>query len=166
MKKSESIKVVTGLVRFINVNVFKPHSINGKEKYSITLLIAKSEKETIVGIQRGYSTLKELNPNLLKTPMLELRGLRDGDVEKDDEVYKGCYFLNAASLERPGLVDEDLNPLIDMGDIYDGCYGRACVTLYCYQIEGKAGIAVGLNNLQKLKDGEKIVANDSQSDFT
>ena len=98
--------------------------------------------------------------------MLDLRGLRDGDVEKDDEVYKGCYFLNAASLERPGLVDEDLNPLIDMGDIYDGCYGRACVTLYCYQIEGKAGIAVGLNNLQKLKDGEKIVANDSQSDFT
>ena len=165
MKKSESIKVVTGLVRFTNVHVFKPHSVIGNEKYSITLLIARSEKETIAGIQKAFAALKDMHPNRYKTSSPKLGELRDGDVEKHGEAYKGCYFLNATSLVKPGIVDVDLNPLIDAGDLYSGCYGRASITLYLYQINDKVGIAAGLNNIQKLKDGEKIVENSSKTDF-
>jgi hypothetical protein len=165
MKKSESIKVVTGLVRFLNVHVHIPHAVIGKQKYSITLLVAKSEKETIAGIQKAYTTLKDMNQEQFKSPIFKIDGLRDGDVEKGNEVYRGCYFLNATSLEKPGIVDIDLNPLLDEGSLYSGCYGRASITLYLYQINGKAGIAAGLNNLQKLKDGEKIVESSSQTDF-
>src|SRR5690242_5829927 len=127
--KVSATKVITGKVRFSYLNVFKPASINGGDpKYSVALLIPKSDKETLAKIknaiyaayEQGKDQLKGVTLAKLKTP------LRDGDEERpDDEAYAGHYFINANSNKRPQIVDKNLEEIIDQADLYSGCYGRA-----------------------------------------
>jgi hypothetical protein len=99
--------------------------------------------------------------SVLKTP------LRDGDVERpDDEAYKNAYFVNANATSAPGVVDADLNPIITRSEVYSGVYGRASITFYAFNSSGNKGIACGLNNLQKIRDGEPLGGKASaESDF-
>jgi hypothetical protein len=155
-----SNKVITGKVRFSYANVFEPKSINGSDpKYSVSLIIPKEDKVTIdkikaaieVAKQEGLSKLGGKIPANLKTP------LRDGDIDRpDDPAYADSYFVNANSTIRPGIVDANLQPIIDSTEFYSGCYGRASIVFYAYNANGNKGIACGLQNLQKLEDGEPL----------
>ncbi len=82
--------------------------------------------------------------------------LRDGDVERDDEAYKGCFFLNANTTTPPQVVDENLQPILSAAEVYSGCYGRVSLNFYAFNTNGNRGIAVGLGNVQKLRDGEPL----------
>jgi hypothetical protein len=153
-------KVVTGKVRFSYVNVFEPRAVDGQDpKYSTSLIIPKSDKKTVQRINAaieeattdGLAKFGGKRPTGLKTP------LRDGDAERpDDPTYKNAYFLNANSRVRPGLVDGACNPITDRDLFYSGCFGRASITFYAYNTNGNRGIACGLQNLQKLEDGERL----------
>ena len=89
--------------------------------------------------------------SVLKTPM------RDGDLERpDDETYANSYFINANSAATPGIVDADRQPIIDRSEVYSGVYGRASINFYAFNSNGNKGIACGLNNRQKIKDGEPL----------
>jgi hypothetical protein len=68
------------------------------------------------------------------------------------------YFLNAKSDRKPGIVDKDLNEILDPDEVYSGCWGRASINFYPYDFNGNRGVGVGLNNIQKLKDGERLGA--------
>ena len=164
-------KVVTGKVRFSYLHVWEPTAIEeGQDKkYSVALIIPKSDKATVKKINDAINNAKEAGkvklggkiPSNLKTP------LRDGDVDRpDDEVYAGCYFLNANAKTKPGVVDKDLNPIMNQDELYSGCYGRASITFYAFNTSGNKGIACGLNNLMKLEDGEPLGGRSSaESDF-
>ena len=97
----------------------------------------------------------------LKTP------LRDGDTERpDDEAYANAYFINANATTAPGIVDADRNPVLTRSEVYSGVYGRASISFYAFNSNGNKGIACGLNNLQKLRDGEPLGGKASaESDF-
>ena len=83
--------------------------------------------------------------------------LRDGDAERpDDEAYADAYFINANSATAPGIVDADRNPILDRSEVYSGVYGRASINFYAFNSNGNKGIACGLNNLQKIRDGEPL----------
>ena len=83
--------------------------------------------------------------------------MRDGDIEKpDDEAYAGAYFVNANSSTAPGVVDADRQPIIERSEVYSGVYGRASINFYAFNVNGNRGIACGLNNLQKIRDGEPL----------
>ena len=155
-----SIRVKTGKVRASFVHVFEPAAINGGEpKYSISLIIPKSDTVTIGKIREAIEQAKQegvpkwggkIPPNL-KMP------LRDGDIDRpDDEAYAGCYFLNANSREKPQIVDKAVQPIIDQTEVYSGCYGNITVTFFGYNSNGNRGIAAGLGNIQKVKDGEPL----------
>jgi len=144
----------------------------GKEpKYSVSILIPKKDKKTIAAIEAAIlaatneglkSKFGGKKPANLKTP------LRDGDEERpDDEVYAGHYFLNASSVRRPGVVDQDTNPILDKEEFYSGCYGRASINFYAFAVSGNKGIAAGLNNVQKLEDGDNLGggASSAEDDF-
>lgn len=89
--------------------------------------------------------------SVLKTP------LRDGDAERpDDEAYADEYFINANSATAPGIVDADRNPILDRSEVYSGVYSHASINFYAFNSNGNKGIACGLNNLQKIKDGEPL----------
>lgn len=168
--KTVKNKFVTGKVRFSFAHVFEPaETLNGTMKYSVSILIPKSDKETVDRFNKVFEETKQANLNYFggAIPKLFKGGLRDGDTEKDDAAYAGHYFINASSNEKPGVVDADLNPIIDPSEFYSGCYGRASITLYPYDTSGSKGIAAGLANVQKLEDGEKFggVGSSAASDF-
>lgn len=155
-----STKVITGEVRFSYVNVFEPKSINGSdEKYSVSLLIDKRDTKTIEAIERAIEAAKQAGvakfggkiPPVLKLP------LRDGDTERpDDENYAGKMFINANCKTKPGLIEKNGMEIIDTTEFYSGCYGKASVTFYAFNSNGNKGIACGLNNIMKTRDGEPL----------
>ena len=101
-------------------------------------------------------------PSNLKTP------LRDGDVDReDDEAYADSYFINANSKIKPGIVDADLEPIMDQSEFYSGCYGRVSLTFYAFNVNGNRGIAAGLQNIMKTDDGEPLGGRSSaEADFS
>jgi hypothetical protein len=154
-------KVVTGKVRLSYAHVWEPVSINdSKPKYSVSLVIPKSDKETIkkinaavdAAIEEGIAKFGGKKPNkaALKLP------LRDGDTERDDEVYKNCFFVNANSTTAPQIVDRSVQPILDREEVYSGCYARVSINFYAYNTNGNKGIACGLGNIQKIADGEPL----------
>lgn len=157
-------KVVTEMVRFSYAHVFEPKAIQPgqDEKYSVALLIDKDDDVTLKrindaveeAIEEGIGKKFEgKKPAKLKLP------LRDGDEERpDDENYKNCYFVNANSKDRPQVVDAKVQPIIDQDEFYSGCYGRASITFYPFNTNGNKGIACGLQNVQKLRDGDKLTS--------
>ena len=159
-------KVITGVnTRWSYVNAWEPKSINGgTPKYSVSLIIPKSDTKTIEKIQAAIQAAYEEGQGKLKgngksVPTLSVlkTPLRDGDAERpDDEAYADSYFVNANSGTAPGIVDADRNPIIDRSEVYSGVYGRASINFYAFNSNGNKGIACGLNNLQKIRDGEPL----------
>ena len=178
-KFANPTKVITGIrTRWSYANVWNPKAINGgTPKYSVSLIIPKDDTATVQKIKAaikaayddGQSKLKGSGRTVpalsaIKTP------LRDGDVERpDDEAYRNAYFINANSPNAPGIVDADRQPIIDTSEVYSGVYGRASISFYAFNSNGNRGIACGLNNLQKIADGEplggRVRAEDDFADF-
>ena len=103
-------------------------------------------------IEAGTGKFGGKTPNkaALKLP------LRDGDIEKDDEAYAGAMFLNANSQTPPQIVDEHVAPVLDRAEVYSGCYARVSLSFYAFNTNGNKGIACGLGNIQKLRDGDVL----------
>ena len=170
MSQTTKAKVVTGKVRFSYANVFSPKAAQegATPKYSVSIIIPKSDTKTITDINKAFEEVKTASATLFggSVPKMLKGGLRDGDLEKDDAAYANSYFINANSVNKPGVVDNDLNPIIDPSEFYSGCYGRASITFYPYNSNGSKGIACGLNNIQKTEDGEQLGGGSSAaSDF-
>ena len=168
MEKSAT-KVITGKVRFSYLHVFEPKAINegADPKYSVALLIPKSDTVTINKIKAAVQAALEQGKAKFggKLPKVFKQPLRDGDEERgDDENYEGMMFLNANSNTKPGVVDKDVNPIMDREELYSGCYGRASINFYAFSVSGNKGVACGLNNLQKLADGERLSGGSSAED--
>ena len=161
MSTTNNTKVVTGVVRLSYANVWEPTSINGgTPKYSVSLIIPKSDKKTIdainaavdAAIKDGASKFGGKIPSkaALKLP------LRDGDTEREDEAYKDSYFVNANSTTAPQIVDRSVQPILDRAEVYSGCYARVSINFYAFNSNGNRGIACGLGNIQKVRDGEPL----------
>lgn len=170
MSQTTKAKIVTGKVRFSYANVFAPKAAQegATPKYSVSIIIPKSDTETIAKINKAFEEVKAASAAVFggSVPKLLKGGLRDGDAEKEDAAYANSYFINANSVNKPGVVDNDLNPIIDPSEFYSGCYGRASITFYPYNSNGSKGIACGLNNIQKTEDGEQLGGGSSAaSDF-
>lgn len=166
----KSTKVITGLVRFAYANVHKPVAVyNGEERYSVSILIPKEDVSTIdsvisavdAALEKGKEKIEKSRFEDLKMPV------RDGDLERsEDKAYAGYYFINAYSKTKPQIVDKDLKLVLSEDEFYSGCYGRASITFYTFNHEGSSGVACGLGNLQKLKDGEVLIGySDPRAEF-
>ncbi len=152
--------LVTGKVRLSYEHIWEPASINDSdEKYSVSLIIPKSDTKTVKDIQNAVEQAKQDGkakfggriPANLKLP------LRDGDIERpDDEAYKDCYFINCNSKDKPQIVDKNVQPILDRNEVYSGCYARVSISLYPFNTNGNKGIACGLGNIQKIADGEPL----------
>lgn len=171
MSTPSATKVVTGKARLSYVNLFTPRvgPNGGDPKYSICVLIPKSDTATVNKIKAAIEAAKEAGkatwggkvPAGLKLP------LRDGDAERDTPEYKGHWFINANSKQKPGVVDAAVNPIMDQGEVYSGCYGRVSINFYAFNQSGNKGVGAGLQNVQKLADGEPLSGRSrATDDFT
>lgn len=156
-------KVVFGPCRLSYTHVFSKYAPDGDTangKFMTNVLIPKSEKETIKAIQQAIEAAKKAatvskwggkEPKKLDMP------LRDGDTDKeDDEVYESHFYVNAKSNTRPGVCDKNKTPIVDEDEIYSGVWAIVSVTFFGYDVSGNRGVACGLNNIMKFKDGERL----------
>ena len=163
-------KVITGVNTCLSYfHGWEPTSINnGPERYSVSVLIPKSDTETVkaineaidAAIEEGVAKFGGKKPNkaAIKLP------LRDGDTERDDEAYKGHYFMNANSTNPPQIVDKYVKPILDRNEVYSGCYARVSLNFYAFNSNGNKGVACGLGNIQKIRDGESLGGRSSATD--
>jgi hypothetical protein len=164
-EQANACKVITGVCRLSYANIWQAKSINGgTPKFSTSVLIPKSDTATVSRINaaikaaydEGVSKLKGNGKSVpalsaLKTP------LRDGDTERpDDETYAGHWFVNANSNTAPGVVDLSRQPIIETSEIYSGVYARVSLSFYAFNSNGNKGVACGLQNIQKVRDGEPL----------
>lgn len=170
------MKVITGKdTRWSYANVWEAKSINGgTPKFSVSLIIPKSDTVTVQKIKAAIQAAYEEGQAKLKgngrsvPPLTAIKTpLRDGDTERpDDPAYANSYFINANSATAPDIVDADCNPILTRSEVYSGVYGRASINFYAFNSNGNKGIACGLNNLQKIRDGEPLGGKSSAaSDF-
>lgn len=164
-------RVITGKVRLNYTNLFKPRAMDNvsEEKFSTTLIIPKKDIKTMklivdaleLATENGMVLWGEYNPADIKVCV------KDGDKDKaDDNAYKESYYVNASSKYKPGVVDINLNEIIDEKQIYSGCYARCAVRFYPYIQENNIGIGCSIENVQKLCDGEILGRNTAADDFS
>ena len=139
------MKVITGPdTRWSYANVWEPKSVNGgTPKYSVSLIVPKSDTKPYTKIQAAIEAA-------YKEGEAKLRG----------------NGKNANANSAPGIVDADCNPIMTRSEVYSGVYGRASISFYAFNSSGNKSIACGLNNLQKIRDGEPLGGKASaESDF-
>lgn len=151
----------TAPFRAAYANVFKPHAMEeGKNpKYGLCMLFPKKDPK----VREFLKTLKAKCEALAKEHYpkgipknVKAWPLRDGDTERDSEEFAGMYFINSSTTRRPGVLDENNNPIMDTEEFYSGCWAIATVNPYWYDSNGNKGVAIGLNNLKKVRDDERL----------
>jgi hypothetical protein len=167
-------KVITGPARLSYAHVWEPAAIgdSAEKKYSVALLIPKSDPKTVDAIYAAVEYLEAefKAKNKGKLPAKWKTPVRDGDEEKpDDPAYAGHYFFNAVSKNKPQIVKAMAGKLVEITDedeVYSGCYARVSVNFYTFDVNGNKGIAAGLNNILKVKDGDRLAGGASaEEDF-
>lgn len=159
--------VVTGKVRISYEHLFKPYASPGntEAKYSCTVLVPKSDVATKQRIDAAIRAATEagvskswngVRPPMVAVPVYDGDGTRPSDGMPFGEECRGHWVFTASSKQAPQVVDLGLNPIINQSDVYSGMYARVSVNFFPYNSNGKKGIGCGLNNVQKLEDGEPL----------
>lgn len=161
--------VTTGEARLSFVHLTKPYAaIPGQEeKFSTTILIPKSDADTMNRINAAIEAAKQRGinekwngqcPPIVPTPVYDGDGVRPSDGMPFGAECKGHWVFTASAKVDypPEIVDANRNPIINHSEIYSGMYGRVNVTFYPYSFSGKKGIGCGLGPVQKLRDGEPL----------
>jgi hypothetical protein len=156
----------TELVRFSYLNCFEPKETpSGDSKYSACIMIPKSSTSIQKIVQEAIDAAKKKGLESNKFSKAHLKGLRtpirDGDVEHEEGSrgveFKGMLFLNASSKNAPDVVGPNPKvPIIDDSKAYSGCWGRVDVNFFPYNTAGNKGIGVGLNNIQIVKEDDRL----------
>lgn len=177
MYQNDAMKVLTGEVRLSYANLTTPRAAQqgGEPKYSVTLLIPKSDAATKADIDAAIQAAANealakvwngARPPMLKVPIYDGDGVRPSGVPFGDEC-KGHWVMTASTKNKPQVVGIDnINCELSPADIYSGMYGRVTVRFFGYSNSGNKGIGCGLGNVLKTRDGEPLAGQASAaSDF-
>lgn len=169
-------KVLTGVVRLSYANLVTPRANQqgGEPKYSVTLLIPKSDVATLNDINASMDAAYEEGVSKKwggarpqkKVILHDGDGLRPNGLPFGDEA-KGHYVLTASSKLKPQVVGIDnINCELAPNDIYSGMYARVTINFFPYDTAGSKGVGCGLGNVLKTADGEPLSGGSSAaSDF-
>jgi len=153
-------KVTTGKVRASYVNVFKPrlNDLSNKEEYSMVILIPKTDKKTVDALNDAIQ--EKVAAKWGAKPPLKMRlPLRDGDEEKPgDEAYENHYFMTVKTYDRPGIIDRNMQDVLDESEFISGDYCRCTINASAYDVKGNRGVSFWLNNVQILCKGEPLTS--------
>lgn len=177
MYQNDPMKVLTGEVRLSYANLTAPRAAQqgGEPKYSVTLLIPKSDAATKADIDAAIQAAANealakvwngARPPMLRVPIYDGDGVRPSGVAFGDEC-KGHWVMTASTKNKPQVVGIDnINCELSPADIYSGMYGRVTIRFFGYSNSGNKGVGCGLGNVLKTRDGEPLAGQVSAaSDF-
>lgn len=166
MSNTNPTFVVTGRARLSYANLTRPAGREGQEpKYSVTVLVPKTDVATMQRINAAIEAATKAGEKLwggrpprVSAPVHDGDGQRPSDGMPFGPECKGHFVFTASCKQdrKPEIVDTMKNPIIDASQIYSGMYGRVSVNFFPYYQAGKKGVGCGLNNVQKLADGEPL----------
>lgn len=157
--------IVLTNVRLSYVHLDQPYSQNGGEaKYSAVVLVpkqpgtnrAKIDAAIRAAAERARSKFGAAFPAQPKISVHDGDGVRPSDGQPFGEECRGCWVFTASNKQRPGVVDLNLQPILDSTQIYSGMYANVGVTFFGYNAPQNKGIGVALDNVQKIADGEAL----------
>jgi hypothetical protein len=178
MAEKSKVKVMVNF-RISFPKLFKPVAFgNGKPKYSMVMLIPKNDPQIKELKKLVADTAREFWPEENKRPKNVMNPIKDGDTDLMEDGTLRCekypemaghYVVSASTVDRPGVVDHDVQPILDETEIYSGCFCRTKVHAYAYGPSKtnpliKSGVAIGFNNIQKVKDGEAFTGKSRPED--
>ena len=161
-------KIITPKFRVNWPSITKPklNELSGKEEYSLIAIFEPGtdlkplQKAVEEAIMDKWGKDKTKWPKNMRLPF---RKGEEAKKESEDGMsyYPAGYsekvvWIRLKSVQRPGLVGPDMQDIIDDSEFYSGCYARASVNAYAYDQAGNRGVAFGLNNIQKLAEGEPL----------
>ena len=173
-------KVVTGKVRLSYCHLFEPSKSpsapeSAPAKYSTTILVPKSDTATVNKIKAAQMVALENGkaskfggkiPAGWKSTFRDADDPAEADILEKNPEYAGHYFMTVSNTRKPGVVDQNLQPILDPMEVYSGCYARVSINAYPYSAQGNKGVSFGLNNVQKMGDGESFTgATRAEDDF-
>lgn len=174
MYQNDPMKVLTGEVRLSYCNLTTPRAAQqgGEPKYSVTLLIPKTDMATKADIDAAISAAANdalakvwngARPPQLRVPIYDGDGVRPSGVPFGDEC-KGHWVMTASTKNKPQVVGMDnINCELAPSDIYSGMYARVTIRFFGYSNSGNKGIGCGLGNVMKTRDGEALAGSASAS---
>lgn len=170
--KAQSLISPVGIAHWLHV--WKPQ-VNEENpdqdpKFSVTLVFKKSVDIAYLEkalLKAAIGKFKDKAKGMIAKGKLSMP-IRDGDEEVDEKTekpkYKGCWFIVAKTTQRPGVVDQDREPIEDQFDLYAGCKVRLSLFPFAYDIKGNKGVTFMLNNVQKIADGDRLSGRASAED--
>lgn len=155
-------KVITGKVRISYAHLFEPYAGQpGQEpRFSCVVLIPKTDKATISKLRAAQQAALENGKDSRfggKIPNSWGDTIHDGDTDADldrNPEYKGHLYMSVSSKTRPGIVDQNVQPILDSTAVYSGAYVRVSVNCFPYNTSGNKGVSFGLNHVQLVSDGD------------
>lgn len=168
--RSEVLRTPEAVASFLNV--FRPHpeqkTKDGRSKYTLTLIFKPKAQKT-----PEFKALKRVmeeviagrwgddRPKKLKTPFLTAEDLDKvpAGLEEDD------VFIRLTAVNKPGIVDQNVQPIMDETELYAGCRVRCSVQCFSWvDDKGGKGVSFGLNNIQKVGDGDHLAGGSRAED--
>lgn len=139
------------------LNVF---TTNDNGKYTLRALFKKGEK-----LSEIKQAIKQVAEEAFRTTKGVALPIHDqGEKDGYDGYEDGALFMNLSSNMRPGLVDPAAQRIMDDEDFYPGCWAHAKIRFYSYEYQGKKGVGVGVDNIQKLRDDEAFSGREKPED--
>ena len=151
--------LITNVCRASYAHVWEKSEMpNGEFKFNIALLVPKSDEAGVKMIKRAIKSaaIDFFGEDKTKWPKALVNPLHDGDESDRGGSYEGHFYLNAKTDRQPGIVGPDARPIMDQDQFYSGCFCRASLNFYGYDKAGNKGVGVGLNNLMKTADGDRL----------
>lgn len=131
---------------------------NGEMKYQLCMIFNKDDVKLLKPVAQAIvnACAGRFGNDISKWPKNLKCPLRDGDEERDNAEYENTFFLNGGNKNKPGIVDRNVQPIQSEEEFYSGCYARASLSFYGYDVKGNKGVGTGLNNLMFWEDGERL----------
>lgn len=180
MSNLSDTQVVTGEVRLSYVNLFEPKKFKESDtegKYSVTILVPKTDTRTIEAIKAAIQKAAEKGAQKHfggRVPTNVNNTFKDGDTEMNDLGELKCksnpelighYYMRLATKIKPIVLGPDHQEIINPLDIYSGCYGKVSLSTFAYSGDGKRGVSAVLNNVMKTRDGDPLVSRLTGDEF-
>lgn len=157
-------KVTTPEFRAAFIQVFKPgkpkdakpeqlpnYSIRAAFPPTTDLSTLKAEAQRAAEAKWGEGKI----PKTLRSPFRRNDEL-DTPIKGIDDDWIVMTFTRREADGRPGVVDQNVQAILDESDVYAGAWFFASVNAYGYEHTGNKGVAFGLQNVQLSKDDEAL----------